>query len=133
MNIWCYRTGKLLPDRIAGFTVGAISHFDTQLRQRRLARALVRDLASDVVHEPIPVSPKLPSILSGLKVPVIVGPMNGGMDYPPNYNKASKLERLIISGLRFSAAFWNFVFAEAASRSTARCQQADAKRSSLCP
>jgi len=110
INIWCNKIGKLLPDRLANFTLGAISHFDTQLRQRRRARELVKELDIDVVHEPIPVSPKLPSILFGLAVPVVIGPMNGGMDYPPNYNKSSKLEQTIIASLRFSAAFWNYVF-----------------------
>jgi len=107
LNIWCHKIGKLMPDRLALFTIGTISHIDTQVRQRRLARSLVRSHHFDIIHEPIPVSPKLPSMLYGLSVPVIIGPMNGGMDYPPNYNLVGRLERIIVFSLRFTADFWN--------------------------
>jgi glycosyltransferase involved in cell wall biosynthesis len=107
LNIWCYKIGRLLPDRVALFTLGAVSHFDTQIRQRRVARSLVHAYDIDVVHEPIPVSPKLPSMMFGLSVPVIIGPMNGGMDYPPSYDLAGGFERAIISVLRWTSDFWN--------------------------
>lgn len=109
VNIWCHKIGSLLPDRLRVFTVGAVSHFETQFRQRRLARALLRRYGFNIVHEPIPVSPKLPSLLFGLPVPVIIGPMNGGMDYPPNYRLDSRFERIVVSVLRWSAAFWNMI------------------------
>jgi glycosyltransferase involved in cell wall biosynthesis len=107
VNIWCHEIGKLLPDRLAAFTLGTVSHWETQIRQRRVARALVHTYDFDIVHEPIPVSPKLPSMMFGLSAPVIIGPMNGGMDYPPNYDLASTFERAIISALRWSSTFWN--------------------------
>jgi glycosyltransferase involved in cell wall biosynthesis len=107
LNIWCHKIGRLMPDRLAVFTFGAVSHFETQIRQRRLARFLVHTYHFDIVHEPIPVSPKLPSMMFGLSVPVIIGPMNGGMDYPPNYDLAGPFERSIISVLRWTSAFWN--------------------------
>jgi glycosyltransferase involved in cell wall biosynthesis len=109
VNIWCDKIGKLMPDRLAVFTVGAASHLETQIRQRRLARSLVGTHRFDIIHEPIPVSPKLPSILFGLSAPLIIGPMNGGMDYPPNYNLAGRLERFIILSLRSTAGFWNSI------------------------
>src|SRR5262245_54849988 len=107
VNIWCHNLGKLMPDRLAVFTVGVISHFDTQIRQRNLVRSLLQKYRFDIVHEPIPVSPKLPSMLFGLSVPVIIGPMNGGMDYPPNYKADSHFERLIVWCLRSTTDFWN--------------------------
>jgi glycosyltransferase involved in cell wall biosynthesis len=107
INIWCHKIGQTMPERIAVFTVGALSHFDTQIRQRRIARSLVDVHHVDIVHEPIPVSPKLPSMTFGLAVPVVIGPMNGGMDFPPNYNLAGGLERLVISILRSTSTFWN--------------------------
>jgi glycosyltransferase involved in cell wall biosynthesis len=109
INIWCFKLGKVLPERLANFTLGAMSHFDTQIRQRRIARTLIRENHFNLVHEPIPVSPKQPSIMFGLGAPVIVGPMNGGMDYPPNYNLASSVERAIVAILRWGSAFWNEV------------------------
>ncbi len=109
INIWCHKIGSLMPDRVAVFTLGAVSHFDTQIRQRRLAKALVQQHRFNVVHEPIPVSPKQPSMMFGLSVPVIIGPMNGGMDYPPNYDLAGRFEHAIISMLRRTSVFWNAV------------------------
>src|SRR5262245_39899768 len=41
VNVWCHKIGTLMPDRLAVFTLGAISHLETQIRQRRLARSLV--------------------------------------------------------------------------------------------
>jgi glycosyltransferase involved in cell wall biosynthesis len=109
VNIWSIKIGKLMPDRIAVFTVRALSHLETQIRQRRLARSLVNTHRFDIIHEPIPVAPKMPSVMFGLSVPVIIGPMNGGMDYPPNYKLDGNLERLLISILRWTATLWNKV------------------------
>ena len=110
VNIWCHKIATLMPERLGEFTVGAVSHIETQIRQRRLARSLVQKHGFDVVHEPIPVSPKIPSMMFGLSAPVIIGPMNGGMDYPPNYNLAGPFERFVIAGLGLSAALWNTIF-----------------------
>jgi glycosyltransferase involved in cell wall biosynthesis len=109
VNIWCHKIGRFMPDRLAVFTLGAFSHLDTQVRQRRLARMLVRDHGFDLVHEPIPVSPKLPSLMFGVAAPVVIGPMNGGMDYPPNYSLVGWFEQFVIVSLRASAALWNTV------------------------
>jgi glycosyltransferase involved in cell wall biosynthesis len=109
VNIWVNKAGQLMPYFLATYTVAQISHFDTQIRQRRLARSLIRTHCFDIVHEPIPVSPKLPSIMFGLSVPVIIGPMNGGMDYPPNYNSSGIFERLMIFILRCTSPYWNIV------------------------
>lgn len=108
VNVWCSKIRKMMPERAAAFTMGAISHFETQFRQRRLVQSLIRTHHFDIIHEPIPVSPKLPSMFFGLPAPVIIGPMNGGMDYPPNYKLAGPLERMIVSGLRSAATFLNY-------------------------
>ena len=93
--------------RVAFFTIGAISHFNTQIRQRRLIPSLVEIHHFDIIHEPIPVSPRLPSIIFGMSIPVVIGPMNGGMDFPPGYNLDRKLGRVIIFFLKITSAFWN--------------------------
>ena len=53
-----HRFGRFLPRRLADATTGLIIHLTTQLAQRRVIRELVKTHAIDVVHEPIPVSPK---------------------------------------------------------------------------
>lgn len=109
VNILCHKLGKMLPDRLAVFTFGVISHLNTQIRQRRRLVSLHEQYKFDIVHEPIPVSPKLPSMLFGLAVPVVIGPMNGGMDFPPNYHMDNLFERAAMAVLRWTASFWNMI------------------------
>lgn len=108
INIWCHNIARMMKNRrLAFFTVRAISHLNTQIRQRRLIPSLVKMHHFDIIHEPIPVSPRLPSIMFGMPVPVVIGPMNGGMDFPPNYDLDSRLGRFMMLILKFTAAFWN--------------------------
>ena len=75
-----------LPKRVEGLTSGAASHLLTQLLERRIVRRLVREKQVDVVHEPIPVSPRQPSAMFDVGAPVVIGPMNGDMNYPPAWS-----------------------------------------------
>lgn len=78
-----HRASKLLPRRIAEATFGLANQMLTQHAQRGMVRALLTP--HTVVHQPIPVSPRFPSLLYGLGAPVVIGPMNGGMVYPPAF------------------------------------------------
>jgi glycosyltransferase involved in cell wall biosynthesis len=61
-----------------------------------VARRLVRELGIEVVHQPISVSPVSPSPLTSLGVPVVMGPLNGGMELPPAFrDRESALDALI--------------------------------------
>jgi glycosyltransferase involved in cell wall biosynthesis len=103
-----WRLGRRLPAQIAYFTTGFVSRFATQLAQRRIARRLVRDERIAVIHQPMPVSPREPSMLFGLGAPVVIGPMNGGMDYPPAFRRQrGVLERGLLAAGRFSARVLN--------------------------
>jgi glycosyltransferase involved in cell wall biosynthesis len=77
-----YSLGKRLPHRLSYFTVGLVMRILTQVVQRRIIRQVVRSHQIDVIHQPMPVSPKEPSMIYGMGVPVVIGPMNGGMNYP---------------------------------------------------
>jgi glycosyltransferase involved in cell wall biosynthesis len=90
LHRWLWGVGERLPQRLAYLTTGFAARLATQLAQRRLARSMVRELGIDVVHQPMPVSPKEPSLLHGLGAPVVVGPLNGGMDYPPGFGSAQQ-------------------------------------------
>jgi len=96
-----WRMSKFLPRQLASFTVEFVMRMMTQISQRRLVRELIRDNDVSVIHQPIPVSPKEPSMIYGMGVPVIIGPMNGGMDYPPAFKKMQgRLERFALGALR---------------------------------
>jgi glycosyltransferase involved in cell wall biosynthesis len=81
---WLWRLEQLLPDRLAHFTVRFLMRLLTQLAQRQRIRQLVKTAGITVIHQPIPVSPKEPSMIFGMGVSVVIGPMNGGIDYPPS-------------------------------------------------
>lgn len=103
-----WRIGKRLPARIAYFTTGFVSRFAAQLTQRKIVRQLVEREGIDVIHQPMPVSPREPSMMYGFGVPVIIGPMNGGMDYPPAFRRSrGAAERVLLQLGRFSATLLN--------------------------
>lgn len=81
-----WKIGKPLPHTVYVTTIGALSHLVTQVLQRKVTKVLVQSLRVDVVHEPTPISPKQPSMTFGVGAPVIIGPLNGGMSYPPAYS-----------------------------------------------
>lgn len=56
-----------------------------QYQQRIKARQLVSELHLTVVHQPTPVSPIRPSLIYNVGAPVVVGPLNGNIHYPPPF------------------------------------------------
>jgi glycosyltransferase involved in cell wall biosynthesis len=92
----CWKLGKSLPDHVRSFTSDWLVHLVTQFMQRRAARHLIEQYKIDIVHEPTPVSARLPSMMYGLGVPVVIGPMNGNMTYPPGFRSRSLLERAFV-------------------------------------
>ena len=96
-----WRFSKHLPRQLGDFTIGFVMRLITQSAQRNVIRRLIGAHQVSVIHQPIPVSPKEPSLIFGMGVPVIMGPMNGGMDYPPAFKKLqSHAERASLFALR---------------------------------
>jgi glycosyltransferase involved in cell wall biosynthesis len=105
-----FKIGGYLPDRISLITTGALMHLLTQGYQWFLAKKLVKEKNIDIIHEPSPVSPKQPSLMFSLGVPVIIGPMNGGMSFPAAFESmASKLELYLYGFFRFLSAVLNLL------------------------
>jgi glycosyltransferase involved in cell wall biosynthesis len=95
---WLWKIGARFPGAIRDHLFGNVMGFVTGWQQRELARQAIREQGADVVHQPIPVSPAAPSLLHGLGVPVVIGPMNGGMSYPPGYEEyEGRASRLFIA------------------------------------
>jgi glycosyltransferase involved in cell wall biosynthesis len=93
-----------LRDRLFGNLIGILTAWD----MRRIARRLAVQHAFDIVHQPIPVSPATPSPLYGLGVPVVIGPMNGGMSYPPGFDaREGRASRLFLKLGRMTARLAN--------------------------
>lgn len=105
-----WQVAKRLPQRLSYFTFGFVLRVMTQLIQRRLIQRVIREHRPQVIHQPMPVSPKEPSMLFGLGVPVVIGPMNGGMNYPPAFQHLqSRFVNVSLGAGRWFANFLNTV------------------------
>ena len=103
-----WRMGRVFPRPLGEPVFGTALNFVNEFFQARLIRRLVREGAVDLLHQPIPVSPKAPSRLYGFGVPVVIGPMNGGMAYPPGYEDLqSAAERRFVAVARRIAVLVN--------------------------
>ncbi len=105
-----YRVGGFLPDRISLITTGALMHLLTQGYQWFLSRKVIKEKGINIIHEPSPVSPKQPSLMFWLGAPVVIGPMNGGMSFPPAFEfMASKFELYLYVLFRFFSSIFNLI------------------------
>ncbi len=114
-DTWVHRLlnncGRFIPARVNEFTFGLLSHLYTQVLQRRIVRRLVSEHQIDVVHEPTPVSATVPSLMFGLGVPVVIGPMNTSVKFPLAFRSRQNptIDILIAIGYQF-VDFFNRVF-----------------------
>jgi glycosyltransferase involved in cell wall biosynthesis len=93
-----------LPRRLSEATFGLLNQLITQFCQRSMLRQLIRKQDINVIHQPIPISPRFPSVLFGLGVPVVIGPLNGGMEYPAAFrNSESWISRAAVAFLKLFA------------------------------
>lgn len=80
-----FALGKVFHYRIEDLVFGQIIHVITQVRMRGIAKRLIRAHRIDLVFQPVPISPKALSFMFGFKVPVVIGPMCGGLELPPAF------------------------------------------------
>jgi glycosyltransferase involved in cell wall biosynthesis len=101
LDIWLWKLGLRLPRKIDEQTIGMLRHILTHRRLRRLVAEVIRRERAEIVHETTPISPKAPSAMYNLGVPVVAGPLSGAMDFPPAFQHLqSKAARLIERGGR---------------------------------
>lgn len=97
-----------LPRRLSEATLGLCNQLITQFCQRAMVRRLIREQQINVIHQPIPVAPRFPSAIFGLGVPVVIGPLNGGMEYPPAFRRTeSWMSRTALAFARLFADLGN--------------------------
>lgn len=81
----------------------------TLARLAAAARRIAREIEADVIHQPTPVSPAFPSFLTTMPAPVVIGPMNGAMDYPDAFRaEYAKGTQAIVAGARAASGLANF-------------------------
>jgi glycosyltransferase involved in cell wall biosynthesis len=105
------KLGLRLPARLRDILTGPVMATMTEMAQRKIIRRLVANGQVEVIHQPIPVSPKQPSLVYGFGVPVVIGPMNGGMNFPKGYEDfESPLAARALSFARIAARALNWIW-----------------------
>jgi glycosyltransferase involved in cell wall biosynthesis len=84
-DVMLWRITRRLPQKVYDQTFGAMMAMKNQVRMRREAVDLIKSERIDIVHQVYPLSPRAPSGMYGLGVPVVIGPLSGDMDYPPAF------------------------------------------------
>jgi glycosyltransferase involved in cell wall biosynthesis len=103
-----WRVGSRMPRAIRAATTDPLMALVTDRELRLCLRGLIDAGRPCVVHVPTPVSPRTPCGIHGLGVPVVIGPMNGGMDFPPGYEDMhSRIGRLMLRFGRFGSGLAN--------------------------
>ncbi len=82
-----HRAGQLAPGALGDIVFNTGVALVTLARLGRKTRQLAAEYDYDVIHQPTPVSPLMPSFTYGAAPPVVIGPMNGGMSFPPSFRK----------------------------------------------
>ena len=80
-----WRLGSFLPGKIDAQTFTILRHIHNQRLQKKIVRKLIAEQGIQIVHEINPVAPKQVSLMYGLGVPVVIGPLAGGMKFPPAF------------------------------------------------
>jgi glycosyltransferase involved in cell wall biosynthesis len=79
------RLGNLVPRRISELLVDGPMYLSTQYRTKQLAATIVEQEGITIIHQPTPIGPRFPSLMHDMGVPVVMGPLCGGMEYPPAF------------------------------------------------
>ncbi len=104
-----FSLGKLVPRRLSEATFGLTTQLLTQQSQRAILRTLITPRS--VIHQPIPVAPRFPSLLNSLGTPLVIGPLNGGMEFPLAFRSfESHSTRLLIALARTLTNLANLFF-----------------------
>ena len=84
-QVLTYQASNAFPYRIQDLIFGQMIHLLTQRHARTVVQRLVKEYDIDLVFEPTPITPKGLSCMYGLGVPVVIGPMCGGLEFPPAF------------------------------------------------
>jgi glycosyltransferase involved in cell wall biosynthesis len=91
-------------DKVAWTTNVAMTYPSYIAFEREVWRRFRRELRAgqfDIVHRLTPMSPTLPSPMAAWSpVPFVLGPLNGGLPWPPEYMGEQKRERERLSNVR---------------------------------
>ncbi|NJN87371.1 MAG: glycosyltransferase [Leptolyngbyaceae cyanobacterium SL_7_1] len=82
-KIW--QISQPFPYRVRDSVFSQILHLLTQRKARLLVQQMIGELGIQLVFQPSPIPPKAVSFMYDLDVPVVIGPMCGGLELPPAF------------------------------------------------
>lgn len=110
LHKFLYNFKRFLSDRIYSISFGLLLDLLTESALKVSAKKIIKNNPINILHVPIRVSPKFPSLIYKMGVPVIFGPMNGGMSYPKAFGymeSKSKTQTSIIKLAHFTSDLFN--------------------------
>ncbi|MGF1537568.1 MAG: glycosyltransferase family 4 protein [Elainellaceae cyanobacterium] len=91
-----WQVARFTPIRLRELVFGAAINLVFQLKAKKIIQCLIEEEDIDVIFQPTPNSPLMVSALHSLNVPVVIGPLSGGMTFPPNFDPDSAITRSIV-------------------------------------
>ncbi len=85
LQVLIWKLSHRFPYRIQDLIFGQWIHTITQRTTRKVVKELVKSENIQIVFEPAPISPKGLSFMYDLGVPVVIGPLCGGLEFPPAF------------------------------------------------
>lgn len=85
LQVLIWKFSQWFPYRIKDLIFGQWIHTITQRATRKFVKELVKSKNIQVVFEPAPISPKGLSFMYDLGAPVVIGPLCGGLEFPPAF------------------------------------------------
>ncbi|QDT08778.1 glycosyltransferase family 4 protein [Planctomycetes bacterium K23_9] len=106
-----WKLSQWLPFRVRDLIINQLLHLMTQIRARRVVKQLVADKDIDLVFEPSPITPRGISCMYDVGAPVVIGPMCGGLDFPPGFRFLdSKFSRAMVHVGRWGSDVLHRIF-----------------------
>ncbi len=97
-----WEIAKRFPYRIQDLIFNQIIHWITQYHARNIAKKLIAKHQIELIFEPAPITPKGLSFMYNMGVPVVIGPLSGGLEFPPAFKYMdSKFSRVSVKVGRF--------------------------------
>jgi glycosyltransferase involved in cell wall biosynthesis len=110
VDLALYQFGQQLPYRVQDLLIGQLHNLVLQRHARRIVQEIIQQENIDLVFEPTPISPKAVSGMAGLTVPLVIGPLCGGLEFPPAFRfMDSQLTHLTIGAGRMAANVGNWL------------------------
>jgi glycosyltransferase involved in cell wall biosynthesis len=79
-----FKFGQNFSVRVS-YLIGQVIYFSTMSRARAISNKIIAQKDIQLVFEPAPITPKGLSFMYGLEVPVVIGPLCGGLKFPPAF------------------------------------------------